>query len=176
MKCSTSLGIAGIQQIAGLLTLCRGQGDCRNRPSLSHVCAKEWHLQMTWRLMGSRRVSVDSLKAGVLPSPCTSHIFSLYVRGFQPKYSGTVRVVALGRRWRMGWATFPSQWWEGTYRLFAPFSWWVEAWQHRHGRMLSITLPGNFTHCQGKPECLSKGFGTGLTSENKSMKSSSRGT
>lgn len=75
--------------------------------------------------------------------------------------------MALGRRWGMGCAsTFPSRWWEGIYRLFALFSWWVEAWRHRYGRMLRIALPSNFTHCQGKPECLSKGFGTELTSEN----------
>lgn len=123
-----------------------------------------WHLQMAWRLMGSRRASLDSLKkGGVLPSPCASHIFSLHQRISSP------RKLAVSQLWR--WAesegraasTFPSRWWEGTYRLFALLSWWVEAWQHRDGRMLSTASPGNFTHCQGKPELLSKGFATELS-------------
>lgn len=83
---------------------------------------------------------------------CISHIFSVRQRISSPSK------LAVSQLWRWaegeGWAasTFPSRWWEGAYRLFALFSWWVEAWQHRDGRMLSIALPGNFTRCQGKPE------------------------
>lgn len=93
---------------------------------------------------------------------------------FKPREAGSVSC-GVGQKVKDA-ATFPSRCWEGTHRLFALFSWWVQAWQLREGGMLSITLPDSFTHCQGKPECLSKGFATELTSDNKSMKSSSRGT
>lgn len=49
-----------------------------------------WHLQMTWRLMGSWRVSLDSLKeGGVLPSPRASHIFPFMSEDFKAKEAGS---------------------------------------------------------------------------------------
>lgn len=53
----------------------------RDHPLL--VCMqRRWHLQIAWRLMGSGRVSLDSLEeGGALPSSCASHVFSPNVRG-----------------------------------------------------------------------------------------------
>lgn len=97
VKCSNSLGTADV------LTLHHGQGDCRSRSSLPHVCAKGWHLQMAWRLMGSRRVSLHFLKeGGVLPSPRASHIFSLYVGGFQAQVNWQCHSCGVGQKVKDG--------------------------------------------------------------------------
>lgn len=122
--------------------------------------------------------SVHPRRRWFLSKPMCSRIFfSLCQRISSPSK------LAVPRLWCWaedeGWApaTFPlSQWQEGTYRLFVLFSWWVKSWQSRDSGMLSITLPGNFTHSQGKIKCLSNGFGTQLTSDKESMKSLSRGT
>lgn len=170
VKCSNSSGTAS------LLTLRHGQEDCRKTSSLPHVVQRGWHLQMAWRLMGSRRVSLDSLEeGGVLWSPCASHAFSLYVRGFQAQVSCQCHSCGVGQLVKDGLQHLPLSV-VGRNLQAVLFSWWVEARQGRDTGMLSITLPGNSTHCQGKPDFLSKGFGTELTSENESMKSSSRGT
>lgn len=52
--------------------------------------------------MGSRRVSLDSLKEEVLPSPCASHRFSLYVRGFQAQVSWQCHSYGIGQKVRDG--------------------------------------------------------------------------
>lgn len=77
--------------------------------------------------------------------------FSLYVRGFQVQVSWQCNCCGVGQKMRDGLQP-PSPPLGGgeTYRLFVLFSWWVKLWQGRDGRMLSITLPGNFTHSQGK--------------------------
>lgn len=123
VKCSSS-------GIAGLLALHHGQGDCRKRSSLHHVCAKGVTFANDMKADGSRRASLDSLKGGeVLPSPCASHFFNPYARGFQAQVSWQCQCRAECEGWAA--ATFPSRWWEGTYGLFALFSWCVEAWQLR---------------------------------------------
>lgn len=121
VQCSSSSGIAA------LLSLCHGQGVWRKRSSLPPVCVQRgWHLQITWKLMGSWRVSLDSLKeSGVLPSPCTSHIFSLYVRGFQAQGSWQCQL------WRQaeseGCSHLPLLVVGRNLQAVCSFSWWVQA-------------------------------------------------
>lgn len=93
---------------------------------------------------------------------CISHFLSLCRRIPSPSK------LAVSQLWRWaegeGWAaaTFLSRWGkEPTGCLLLSHG----GWKHRDGRMLSIALPGNFTLCQGKPECLSKRSGTELSSE-----------
>lgn len=116
----------------------------------------KWH--------GSRRVSLHSLKeGGVLPSPRTSHIFSLYVGGFQAQVNWQCHSCGIGQKVKDGLQP-PSSLAGGkepTGCLLLSHG----GWKHRDGRMLSTALSGNFALCQGKPECLSKRSGTELSSE-----------
>lgn len=98
---------------------------------------------------------------------CISQIFSLCQRISSPSK------LAVSQLWHWaegeGWAVHPPSPLGGGKGSTGSLLFSHGGWKHGGtdmARMLRIALPSNFTHCQGKPECLSKGFGTELTSEN----------